>query len=640
MSAIYGLMRAGDRPIDAGELTPMREAIAYWGTDGGGECSDERAALGQLISHDTPEAKHWGQPFRAQEGHLLFVAAARLDNRDELLSVLDIPTGERETTPDAALALRAYEKWGEEAPPRLFGDWIFAAWHPRERRLFLARDHFGNTALYYHHDAHGFAFASGIKALLALPHVRRAVDEWSIARRLVVWPDEGRSTFYAGIARVPPGHTLRFDDSGVQLREYWEPAELPAVRLGSDDEYVERFLELFGAAVRARVRSMRPIVSTLSSGLDSGAVTALAARELRPRGTKLTAYTSVPLHAEELARVLPDAAADEWPLARRSAEWIGGVDQRAIRAEALTPLEAMNRSLAVHDQPEWSAGNLPWVYALLDDARNVGAGVLLTGQAGNAGVSWSGDRDTAYRRLAAGDLPGAYRALHGLKQRERRSWAAALWSGVVWPLRRRMRDAFLPARVSTRTAHRTAIQTAFADRIGLVSAMRRGGFADARTARSSREGRLQILMPGRTGVGALWHEMGAAYGLDVRDPTGDVRLLEFCLSIPDDLFARAEGDRWLIRRSMEGLLPPEVQWNRRRGVQGLDFAWRLRADAANVDRAVARAAASATVTTYLDADALQAQWQHVRRSGDAKTAMLALHFGRQLLLALFLERFD
>jgi len=76
-------------------------------------------------------------------------------------------------------------------------------------------------------------------------------------------------------------------------------------------------------------------------------------------------------------------------------------------------------------------------------------------------------------------------------------------------------------------------------------------------------------------VGPIWHVMGAAFGLEVRDPTADIRLLEYCLSVPGEQDTLGGGERMLIRRAMEGLLPTEVQWNKIRGRQAADVALRL-----------------------------------------------------------------
>ena len=110
--------------------------------------------------------------------------------------------------------------------------------------------------------------------------------------------------------------------------------------------------------------------------------------------------------------------------------------------------------------------------------------------------------------------------------------------------------------------------------------------------RTPLEERRRISMPGRSFLGALSAEMGAAHGLDIRDPTADARVLAFTFSVPDWVFMDpATGlDRWLIRAAMQGRLPDEVRLNRNRGRQAGDLVPRLRACAAEVEMALAELA--------------------------------------------------
>src|SRR6266542_1356280 len=246
-------------------MQAMAEAIRYIGPDGGSAVFAGDAALGQLVRFVTPESQHERGPVTLAS-RVVITSAGRIDNRDELIDLLGI-AGDRARVTTTALAAAAYERWGRAAPRRIHGDWAFAAWDPNARQLFLARDHFGNTALYYHHAARTFTFASSRKALFALEHVPRRLNEIRLAQHLVLWIADGAATFHEEIFRVPAGHTLTITPAGVVDERYWVPEEIEEIRLPSDSAYVERFLELFTAAVRARVRTNRGIATTLSSGL-------------------------------------------------------------------------------------------------------------------------------------------------------------------------------------------------------------------------------------------------------------------------------------------------------------------------------------------------------------------------------------
>ncbi|HEX8074280.1 MAG TPA: asparagine synthase-related protein [Thermoleophilaceae bacterium] len=629
MSAIYGIVRLDGRPVEADELETMRRPMAYWGPDGGGTWREDGAGVGQLVAIRTPEDEHEEGPLRLTSGTVV-APAGRLDNRHELLRELSVSEEGRARTSDGRLIALAYDRWGEQAFLRLLGDWALAAWHPRERRLVLARDHFGQTALYYHRRGDSLAFASSLKGLLALPQVPRRLNELQLARSLVLDVADGAATMYDGVRRMPTAHVLSFDASGLGTREYWSLMDTPEMRLASDGEYVERLLDLLGAAVRTRLRSRGPLATTLSAGLDSSTVTALAARELD--GARLTAYTARPAYPE-VAAEMPDVLVDEWPGAQLVAAHYPNIEHVPVDGRAVTPLAAIEHSLAVHDEPEHAIPNLPWVRALLDAAREDGARVLLTGQYGNGGMSWPGDARGVVAALAAGEPGLAARRLRQLSRASRYGVTGAVWHGLVQPIRSRLVAERMRRDPTRRSSWRdSVIAPHFAARIRLREAVRENGWDPEFTRARPRERRLGYLLPGKLPTGAWWHQRSAAQGIEMRDPTADARVLEFCVGTPDEQFARDGHDRWLIRRALAPLVPAEVAWNTRRGAQAADIAYRLRADAA-VSAAVDRVVSSDAAREYLDVGTLRRSWESVAAGGSEGLLRVtgALAFGLFLM---------
>jgi asparagine synthase (glutamine-hydrolysing) len=635
LTAIYGLARFDGGAVEASEMDAMALAIRYWGPDREGtwRSPDARIGLGQVISHNLPESFREEGPVKLPDGSVV-TCAARLDNRDELRSMLRLPA---EVT-ESQIVAAAWDRWRTDAPLHLFGDWSFAAWDAAARRLFLARDHFGNTALYHFRNRSTFAFASSRKALFALPMVPRRLNELRLAQHLATWVTDGEATFHDEIFRLPPGHHLLASADGNRITRYWLPEDAPEVRFSNDDDYVARFLELYSRAVEVRTRTTKTIIGTLSSGLDSGSVTALAARAMRGSGKKLTVYTSVPMH-REISTLLPGVLVDEWPMADAVARWIGDIDHRALPAEGASPLGSMELSLWIHVEPEYAASNLFWIIDLLEKSREMGAGVLLTGQLGNGGVSWGGDQQRVLRGVLQGNWLDAWRGLREYQQLRKTSFPRALSSQVVRPLRGRMASWRFRRGLST-VPHAIALfSTSFLERLALFDRMREEKYDPFYSAvLPPREQRFRFLLPRINPIGALWDESGAAYGLEVRDPTGDVRLLEYCLGVPDDQYVRTGRDRYLIRRSLEGLVPPAVQWSQQRGRQGADLVFRLRDDAVVVNAAIEEVTASVTVRDYINVDLIHRSWRSVVE-GDARNAFPAASMlARTLLISLFLAR--
>jgi len=640
LSAIFGLIYLDGRPVPPAALESMRARLAHWGPDGGGTWLGESAALGQVLLRSTPEACHEIMPLWDEEGQTVLVASARLDNREELCADLGIPTAERPTTPDGRLVQRAFQRWGETCPQHLLGDWSFAVWRPNERRLFVARDQIGVTGLYYFWRPPFFAFASGCEALLALPEVPRRLDEFHFARYLAIVPGDFDHTVWDNVRTLLPAHSLAVTAAGLRNPCYWRIADAPAVRLESDADYVEGFLDRYRRAVRSRLRSLRPVGATLSSGLDSGSVTALAAEALRERGTRLTAFTSVPLHPAE--HLVPGAIADEWPLAHAVAERWDNIEHVAIRAEAASPLAAVVRSLSIYPQPAHAAGNLFWLLAIYATARERNLGVILTGQMGNGGISWSGGRNRIFYLFARGHWDAGRRYLAAWRVRHGRSWLGAIKSqllspvlGRFWEQRHRLLRPSAPP-----WANLGAIQPAFARRMKLRAAAREVHFHRifAWPLDPQQERSLTLSMNAPS-VGPGHQAYAAACGLEARDPTTDVRALEYCFGVPDEVCTFHGGERMLVRQAMEGLLPPEVQWNTIHGRQAADVALRLLDHREEMESTLRRFDSTPAIGEYLDLAAVRATWQALQARVSPQTAQQATTLLlRGVMAGLFLQQ--
>ena len=165
-----------------------------------------------------------------------------------------------------------------------------------------------------------------------MPDAPRRLNELWLAQLLVSWPaNQGPDTAYLDMHRLPPAHCMTITPERTRVQRYWYLEHTPELRLSSDDEYVEALLEIYTEAVRGCLRSHRPVGVSLSGGLDSGSVTALAARELRQQGKRLQAFTSAPAFSvSEMAD--ENHFGDESPFAEATARFAGNVDHHLVRA--------------------------------------------------------------------------------------------------------------------------------------------------------------------------------------------------------------------------------------------------------------------------------------------------------------------
>lgn len=557
MSGIFGIVRSDGRPVHRETLACMDMMLAHRGKRGEAWLA-EIVGLGARTLATTPEAEREPNPF-VRDG-LVLVADARIDNREELFAALGVAHERRAHTGDSSLIVDAWRRWGENCVEHFVGDFAFALYDERERRLFCARDRMGVRPFYYHSADGLFTFATEIKALFCLDEVPRDLDEMRVAAHLLrsFWNREG--TFYRDILRLAPAHTLTVRDGVVRLRRYWELDANADLALGSDGEYAEAFRDVFTEAVRCRTRSATPVAALLSGGLDSSSVAVVAREALRQTG-------SAPLHT--LSGVFDEITqCDERPYIEAVLRQ-GDCVPHYINADSLSPLEEIERVLWHMDEPFFRPHvSLDW--ALFRAASEAGAGVVLGGMDGDTAVGHGFAYQTEL--LLSGRVSEflsetrAVGANYGTTLRELR------WRRGVKPA---VPDAVLRSwhRLRGRNLDDTLFSREFAERIGLFDLERR---YMRMPARSDREEYTRAL-----GANIIPHalegnnRMAAAFGVETRHPFYDSRLLELCVGLPPTQRLRNGVTRVILRNALRDLLPTEVSSRQDKANLGPSFTYKL-----------------------------------------------------------------
>lgn len=307
MSAIVGIDYLDGCSLESTDLVLMMDTLAHRGPDDADMWLKENIGLGHRMLWTTPESLIEKQPLVDRTRDLVITADARIDNREELipqLNLRDSPSNSNSnhsnfnhSTPDNSLSeqvtdsqliLEAYKKWGENCPEYLVGDFAFAIWNGHQQTLFCARDHFGVKPFYYYKSEKVFIFASEIKALLCLSQVPCRLNEIRIGDYLELMMEDKTIASYKDIWRLPPAHSIVVSPNEIRTRCYWELDSTREIKLSSNEEYAREFKKIFTEAVRCRLRSAFPVISHLSGGLDSSAVTCVARDLLKKTGDSIS----------------------------------------------------------------------------------------------------------------------------------------------------------------------------------------------------------------------------------------------------------------------------------------------------------------------------------------------------------------
>jgi len=621
MSGICGLFHPNQAPVAEADVAMMTAMLKQRGPDRTGGWCIGAVGFGHTLLATTPEALHESQPFLHAETGCTIVADVRLDCREELLDTLGL--GPRAPIGDAELILRAYLAWDDACLDRLFGDFAFAIWDPRGQTLFCARDRFGARPFYYHYarEAH-FVFSSDARSILALPQIPFAINEGRIADFIVEqleWIDY-TSTFYEDIFRLPPAHKLTVGQSGMKISEFWDAVPGSELRFKSEAEYVEGFLEVFSRSVGERLRVPNSQVgSTLSGGMDSGSVTAVAHDLLTQWGKKT-------LKVYSLAR-RRGVDCTESQRIYATLDQLGLQGTQIIADENKSVFENIADNLA-----EPFDGRFLFLKAIYDTARSNGVTVVLDG--------------------AAGDLifsPGAYIPRLMRRGLFREAWREVIGEQAFWglpaPYREFLRylvSAFAPGPVKTllrkprqRREERGYVRSSlilpeFARRIGIEARFERmrETFSGLQSDDPCLE-RVRKIRPNLTAGRERYARIAASAGVEGRDPFTDQRVVDFCSRLPDNLAARGGWPKFLLRVAMEGILPDAVRWSRGKPHIGVNYNENVLGKLVR-NRIVSRESLEGELESYVDPAILRTAWSAFECGGSAEPVHSAYILSRWL----------
>ncbi len=515
-----------DLRTQADIIEKMSGTLAHRGPDAQNIWLSPCAALGhcRLVVVD-PEGG--GQPMSRNRGKNRYIISynGELYNTLELRRDLEARGYTFLTrNSDTEALLLAYMEWGPACLERCNGIFAFAIWDEANQSLFLARDRLGVKPLFYTQQGSSFLFASELKALLAHPAVKAQLEGEGLAEILVMGPSRtpGHGIF-RGMAELRPGHYLQYDRNGLRIKKYWALESRP-----HEDDMETTALkvrELLEDTVSRQLVADVPVCTLLSGGLDSSALTALAAREFRKAGWGSLNSISVDYIDNENyfqpGAFQPDA----------DSAWVGRVSSSLGTSH--TYIEIDNRELAAALLPALIANDLPGMadidsslYLFCREIKKI-ATVALSGECADevfGGYPW-------FHKQESLDIPS-----------------------FPWIRMLRERMSMLSPEILEKIRPKNYLDMRY--REALEEVPRLPG-EDAREARIRELFYLNITRFMPTLLDRK-DRMSMACGLEVRVPFSDHRLVEYVWNIPWKMKTCDQMPKGILRRALRGLLPADV----------------------------------------------------------------------------------
>lgn len=512
-------------------LESMIETLAYRGPDAAGVWLSTRAALGhRRLAVVDPVGG--GQPMTRRRGDHTYT----ITYNGELYNTIDLRR-ELETrgytfltrNSDTEALLFAFMEWGPACVERFNGIFAFAIWNESDQSLFLARDRLGVKPLFYTQRGSAFLFGSELKALLAHPEVRPEVGAEGLAEIFVMGPSRtpGHGVFH-GVAELRPGYCLTYNRDGIHIRRYWA---LESRRHTDDlDTTAAHVRELFQDTVERQLVADVPVCTLLSGGLDSSAITALAARAFKQAGLE-------PLHTYSVDYVGNDhhfqpnrfePGADE-PWVKRVSDSFGTIHHK-ILIDTPQLAEALISAVRANDLPGMADVDSS-LYLFCHEIKK-GATVALSGE-------------------SADEIFGGYPWFHNKELLESGTFP---WISMV-----RDRAGLLSPELAELIKPEEYVAERYREALSEVPRLAGEAPAEARI----REIFYLCITRFMPTLLDRKDRMSMSNGLEVRVPYCDHRLAEYAWNIPWTMKICAGMEKGILRQALTGVLPDDVLTRRK-----------------------------------------------------------------------------
>jgi asparagine synthase (glutamine-hydrolysing) len=506
-------------------LENMTETLIARGPDASGTWISQHCALGhRRLSVMDPE--NGAQPMIRKQGDYTYtiVYNGELYNAPELKKELEQRGHSFRTTCDTEVLLASFIEWGRACVDRLNGIFAFAAWSEQEQSLFLVRDRLGVKPLFYSHHNGMFLFGSEPKAILSHPDFAVEVGAEGLAEIFAVGPARTPGHgIYRHMSELKPGHCMIYDRNGLSIRAYWKLESTP--HPDDIEETARRVQEILRDTAERQLVSDVPICTLLSGGLDSSALTSLAAQHYKDTGKGILHTYSVDYVDNDINfkanAFQPNSDA---PWIKRMTEYLG-TEHHPIEFDTPELVESLKTAVYARDTPGMADvdGSL---YLFCREIKK-GATVAISGEAADeifGGYPWF-HRDEA---LEANTFPWS------LKLQNRVDLLAPDFVDWIKPME------YVNNRYQQALAEvpRLTGETQEQNRMREMSYLNITRFMPTLLDRKDR--------------------MSMAVGLEVRVPFCDHRLVEYVWNIPWEIKTSGDREKGILRKALKGVLPEDV----------------------------------------------------------------------------------
>lgn len=470
------------------------------------------------------------QPMIAEHGgeEYVIVYNGELYNTDEIRSELIKLGHSFKTHSDTEVVLKAFIEWREDALKRFNGIFGFAIWEANKKSLFIARDKMGVKPLFYGLFGDKLLFASEIKGILCNPIAKPRVNTLGIAEIMLIGP--GRTSgfgVFENIYELRPGECGYFKDGKLKTHFYYELTEMENNE--SFDEVLEHTKFLLNDAIKRQMVSDVGIGTFLSGGLDSSAISSIAASVLREKGEQLKTFSVNYLDNDKYFQKNKFQPNSDNDFIGIMSDYLKS-DHRVITVDTPELVETNYRAVDSRDLP--GMVDVDSSLMLFCEKVKEDRSVVLSGECADelfGGYPWY--RDKEIRMI----------------------------DGFPWSQTTSFRASLLNDRLRSKINPQAFVYQKYKDTISKVS----GEFDKTETDKRMREMYLLNVYWFMQNLLERKDRMSMSCGLEVRVPFCDWRIAEYMYNVPWEYKDYKGREKGLLRKALEDILPQEITWRKK-----------------------------------------------------------------------------
>lgn len=617
MRSIFGRINITNTPVNQDLFKKSIDELSVFKACSRETSVHETECFGQV--YFGPSTK---KTLSGENSNLILLSDAAIYNTQELNNLLNL--AEKTLDPDVII-YKAYEKWGKDCVNYLIGDFAFAIWNKETQELFCVRDHLGVKPLNYYYDESCFVFSSDVSAIVCQSDLNLSVDQRQIADTLSIVKSEKNRTTYSEIKKLPPGHSLSWKKGKLTLEKYWDLKPQQTIQK-KDVEIIAEFKSMLEESVLCRTKSHKYIGSELSGGVDSSSIAALASK-------------FVPL--KTFSHILPDHLIGKIHPFKDEREFIHllgdfcNISERHFITSEVSLLNTLKQH--VKDFKNLSQQNFGiFSDQLYKKAEEQNIEVLLSGFGGDEVVT---SKSASYLTELAKNKQWEEIKIDLKNQYP----SQTVFFKKYFKLR--LKDLF-PAlkRLRFKTAwwkpkyNNLALNKDF-EKNAKIKKRYFEYYQNMQTHSLQERNIERITHPHVSQRLEYCSLIARKYGVEYRYPLLDIRLIEYYLAIPPRLKARNGIGRYIMRKAIEGIVPPKIQWRTDKSGATIPTVFmRMMRDENEIADLIERARTNPLVRKYIDLDKYEQWYDKLRRRSEGNQKYINPGaFYNYLKLILFIE---